>query len=656
MGAKRGKCPLCNRKLVERNGVPTCPDCGYREPQPSGAVYGNAGTGHTVSGEAEKKRQKTQGKGKQGRTGRVAAAAGAVIAACIVGIGISLAKTALGNALDSIADGIADGQEEAAAGSGSAGEGGADAGSSAGSRKDGEQGNSSSGGKVQVYRTPQSEFLTTLLEEQFGRPADQISYEELSGIIYLDVYYLDGTDVLAVDIGFADGSMDSWLLDDIYVDTADFACLEGLEYLYLETGSMGYDTDWHGLKNLRSLSCDASLEELTDYMDVSQLVRLEAGDAFFLNDLSALEEYTSLEYLRLDADSLAVITGISRAPSLRALYIEDGDGISDFSELYDMPLLEELSIESAGLKDIGFLSGMENLQYLELKGTEIKKLDALADCADTLKVLRLDENTSVEDISPIFACTGLEQLELWVEYQFDVPMEVPDFSAMTQLTSLSIDGYDRFANLALLPGLTELTIECPGSGDGEPLKQLTNLKVLNLVNMSIYDEFMDGVTALENLEVLNLEDSFVWSDISPVFSMPKLQELDLEWAECGLCPEKLTVSGSLQVLNLSDTTFDAMAEDGGWDYGNYDSELSMQEVLEALAPCMPGLKQLYVPEQELDDLRFVENLPELLLLDVADNYITDLSPLKGLEQLVLLICGGNPVQSTEGLEDVFIYR
>lgn len=657
MGAKNKKCPLCNRKLAEVNGVPTCPDCGYRELQTANTDYRSSDVKAAVPGEPVKEKEK---KGNKSQAGKMFAAIGSVLAVCVVGIVISFAKSGMRDALESAADALAGKKEEAAAareesagkGSAGSGEGGKSDENSAPADGDGRE----SGGKVQTYRAPQSEFLTVLLEELFGKPVGRISYEELCSIVYLDIYYLEDTDALAVDVIFEDGTDGTYLMDDAYVDTSDFACLEGLEYLYLENGSMSYSTDWHNLKNLWVLSCDASLEDLTGYMDVSQLVYLESGDNFFLKDLSVLEEYTGLEYLELNAETMSSIAGISRASSLRGLYIADGDGISDFSELYDMPWLEELAIESQGLKDIGFVSGMDNLQYLSLEGTSVKSLNALADCADTLTALCLDENYYVEDISPVFECTGLESLQLWADYQFDVPMEVPDFSAMTNLTSLTIENYDRFTNLALLTGLTELTIECPGSGDGEPFKALTNLRTLNLVDMSIYDSLIEGVAGLEKLEVLNLEDSFIWCDISPVFGMPNLRELDLEWAECGLNPEKLSVSESLTSLKLVHTTFDSLSGDGSWDYGSNDKELSMQEVLEVLSPCMPRLQRLYVPEQELEALTFVTDLSELLLLDVTDNYITDLTPLVGLENLVILMCEDNPVQSTEGLEDVFIYQ
>lgn len=648
MSANRKKCPLCSRKLVEINGIPTCPDCGFREP---GSAAGTGmGTGSFREAEKEKKEKKER---KALRPALFLIPAAAVVVVCLLVFALSEFRGTSADPAGSIAesreassdvpeaeqallDGIRANRESGRAGS-----------------SDGEGGTVS--GEKQSFVLPESEFLTELVEALFGKPVSQVTYEELYSIMYLDIYYLNDTDVLAADVYLSDGSGGSWLMADGDVDTGDLSCLEGLQYLYLEAGYVSYDTDWHNLKNLQALSCNASIPDITGYIDVSQLVYLGVGETFGMSDLSLLSEFSNLQYLELDAGLLDSIAGVSQAPALTALSITGGDRITDFSELYDMPQLEELSIESEGLKDIGFIEGMDNLQYLALKGTEVRNLSPILECADTLRVLCLDDNYQAEDISPVFACTGLEKLQLWVEYQFDVPMEAPDFSAMTNLYSLSLEGYDKFDSLALLPGLEELTIEGLGSGDGAFLKELTNLKTLNLVNMSVYDGFFDNLSGLESLVTLNLEDSFVWCDISPVFELPNLQELNLEWAECGLQPEKLMVSESLSRLNLTHAVFDGLLEDGSWNFGN-ETELAMQEVLEAMAPCMPALTQLYVPRQNLDNLDFVSELPALTLLDVEDNYITDLSPLTGLEQLVVLICGDNPIESTDGLEDVIIQQ
>ncbi|MDE7046362.1 MAG: hypothetical protein K2O97_15440 [Acetatifactor sp.] len=36
MEERKNRCPLCNKMLVIKDGVPACPDCGYRDPYRSG--------------------------------------------------------------------------------------------------------------------------------------------------------------------------------------------------------------------------------------------------------------------------------------------------------------------------------------------------------------------------------------------------------------------------------------------------------------------------------------------------------------------------------------------------------------------------------------------------------------------------------------------
>lgn len=635
MGTSTKKCPLCNRKLAPVNGIPTCPDCGYKEPQGSGA------TASYSQREEPAKEKKAAVSGKA-----VVGAIGSVTAAIVVGVILTFVKRGLLDAMNSAADTI---------GSKWLGESSETPEARVSEENSGPEESRPRLNDIKAYQLPRSVFLAALVEELFQKPVNQVSYEEISSIVYLEAWYPEDSDVMQVNVMLADGTEQGYLMSDYDIDTADLNCLEGLQYLFLDDESISYGTDWHNLKQLQVLSCDASMRDLTGYMDVSQLVWLYTGDTFAMSDLSVLSEFTSLEHLELDVGLLNSIAGISQAASLRELYLMDADRVSDFSELYEMQELVALGIESKGLKDIGFVSSMDNLQRLELKGTEIRSISALSDCADTLVSLILDDNYQIADLSPVMECVGLEELQLWVDYQFDVLMEAPDFSAMTGLKSLSIENYDRFTNLALLTGLEELTIEGVGSGDGKPLESLTNLRTLRLIDMSVYEGFIDSVARLENLEYLSLEDSFIWSDISPVFGMPSLQQLDMEDAECGLRQELLTVNDSLLSLNLVHTDFDRLLPDGRWNYGD-EEEIPVQEVLDAMAPCMPNLRWLYVPAQDLENLNFTDHLTQLAWLDMRDNYITDLTPLTKLETLTVLLCEDNPIRSTEGLEDVLIFQ
>lgn len=649
MGEKNKKCPMCTKKMVARNGIPTCPDCGYRDPRSAMAAqstqYSSDNRPNTLGDPS--KPPKSGLIPKRG----ILAAVGSFAVVVAIGLALTFARSELRDTWNNFIDKIAAGKEDNFSRWEKA--------NSGDNRKTEEEktGSSEADEEKPSYRLPESDFLITLLERVYEKPIDEVSYEEICGIVCLDFYYLDGTNkgVQALDVGLSDGNWKRYLLEEPNIDTGDLACLEGLEELYLLEGYGRTDirTDWHNLKRLQFLSCGATMEELTKYMDVSQLVYLETKSAIGMRDLSVASAYTSLDCLILDSWTLSDIKGISQAPQLKALYIKSGDRISDFSELYNMPQLEQLSIRSAGLKDIGFVSGMDNLQYLELENTKLRDIGALADCADTLTCLYLTDDYEIEDISPVLACTGLEELQLWVGSSLE---EMPDFSAMENLWFLSISGYENFDNLASLSGLTELTLNRAHPGEnGLPLADLPNLRTLNMINTSLYGSTVEElVSGLDQLEVLNLKDSFLWSDISPVFGLAALKELNLEKVTCGLMPERLTVCENLTSLNMTKTVFRSLTEEGKWDYKNDDTKLSAQDVLDAMAPCMPMLQTLYAPRQELDDLSFAANLPELWMLDVTGNYIRDLSPLTELEWLNVLQCSDNPVRNKDGLEDVLI--
>lgn len=660
MGKKKYRCTICGKKMVTRDGIPTCPDCGYRDPRSiriaqllailnyvaaSNRAPRSAGAAQPQYSSVSRPNipaepSKTTRSARKPKR-RILAAVCLFLVAGAIGLVMVFAKSNLRDTLDNFIHTFTDRKANDSSGEETA--------DSDDSRETEEEKPS--------YRRPESDFLIKLLERVYAKPIDEVSYEELCGIVCLDFHYLDGAnkDTIALDVWLSDGSWQSYFLDKPKIDMGDLACLEGLEELYLLESytHASIHTDWHNLKRLQYLSCDITMEMLTKYMDVSQLVYLELKGAPGMWDLSAVSAYTSLECLVLDADTLTDITGLSQVPQLTALYIKSGDKIDDFSELYNMPQLEQLSIRSAGLNDIGFVSGMDNLRYLELEKTKVVDISALADCADTLTGLYLTDDYKIEDISPVMACTGLEELQLWVHSSRG---EMPDFSAMENLWFLSISGYDSFDNLASLSGITELTLNRAFPEKNRlPLAELPNLRTLNMLDTSFSSNTVEElVGGLDQLEVLNLKNSFLWSDISPVFGLPNLVELNLEGATCGLMPDRLAVCGNLTSLNLTDTVFHSLTEEGMWDRKNDDTKISTQEVLDVMAPCMPMLNTLYAPGQKLDDLSFTANLPELWMLDVTNNNISDLSPLTKLEWLNVLRCGGNPARNTDGLEGVLI--
>ena len=63
------------------------------------------------------------------------------------------------------------------------------------------------------------------------------------------------------------------------------------------------------------------------------------------------------------------------------------------------------------------------------------------------------------------------------------------------------------------------------------------------------------------------------------------------------------------------------------------------------------LKELYLSGNGLTELSFAEGLHALEVLDISENYITQLRPLAGLSSLKKVICPGNPLKNEKVLRD-----
>lgn len=624
MAQDTDRCPLCNRKLIMTAGVPTCPDCGYRDPYKTMGQNPPQKTGYSpVPPERPK---------KGGSSLVISVIVGIVVLLMTLGCGLisGLTYSYFKKTLH-IPGMETDGEEY---------------------RYDGRNNVSDQRPAGTFSDRPQSDMLIELVEKIFGKDIDRISGEEIASVVYLHFAEQDDLDCMAVNYQLTDGTDGVLMLENEYLDTSDMSCFSGLEWLLMDE-ELDWNTDWNNLKNLSGLSCESSLSEIAGVMDVSQLEWLRAENGPFGEDFKDAGKYVNLQHLELEAGQTESLEGIAGMTSLRELILTEADNLRDYEELYGMTQLEILSIESQGLRDIGFVREMNALTQLELYETSVKNLDALEDCADTLKILRLEDNNGVEDYSVVLSCTGLEQLALYVKYDFNVPMQMPDLSALTELKILEIGNYDKFDNLEKLTGLEELTIADVGSGDGEALSSLHNLRVLRLVDMSVYEGFLDVIPSLSNLETLDLTDSFVWMDITPVFSAPNLQYLYLNDVDAGLDMRNMHVCESLTTLDMSDTTLYRLKEDGSWDYQAQGdgSQIALQD-MEDFFTYLPNLDTLYIPDHDLQDVSFLAGMQKLFFLDVSDNYITDLSPLAELPQLRILICTDNPVRNREGLDNV----
>ena len=136
------------------------------------------------------------------------------------------------------------------------------------------------------------------------------------------------------------------------------------------------------------------------------------------------------------SDEVGDISDLRFMVNLKTLNIPDASNITDYSVLYNMPSIENLTIRNAEeLEDIGFLSSLVNLQYLNIEGSRIDDLSILEDNLSITELV-LENNEELSDYTFLDNLPSLKKLKLTTTQG----ALIPDFSQHKFLTDINING------------------------------------------------------------------------------------------------------------------------------------------------------------------------------------------------------------------------
>lgn len=492
-------------------------------------------------------------------------------------------------------------------------------------------------------------LLGAFAERVFEKTADEISEKELSGIRWLEFRSsLDYKEVgYSLESPFENPEAElTWVSfprNEYYDDGLDCLPLfSGLRQLKVN-GSLTADR----LKGL-------SLQGLEGYFDslegVAQILEHPenmkslnlTGDTI---KLEGIQNFTSLETLILNCDTVEGEKLLVDVPSLKTLSLELYDGSMDFMSLGVISQLEALDISSKNLKDISFVSKLPNLASLRLEYGNFLSLEPLGGMTN-LRELSVERCDELKDMSAIGGLTGLTSLR--VDLPYDCP--APDLSGLTSLESLYLEGFDEIGFLRNMTNLTELTLDGCGSGDVSSLTGLVNLKRLTCTAFGYRQQDYGFITGFPALEYLNISGTMTYDDISGVFNMPTLRELSISSMECEINFDRIQENTSLETLNMNKLKLykNVSVSGGGGIYSVNWDDVTLTEHLDFLAK-LKGLQNLSIRENQLTDISFAAGLEALRTIDFSDNYVTDLSPLMGLKALRQVTCTDNPISNYDVL-------
>jgi hypothetical protein len=301
----------------------------------------------------------------------------------------------------------------------------------------------------------------------------------------------------------------------------------------------------------------------------------------------------------VDPRQVSLIEDVNLEARIRqALNCKEGDLTAE-----KLLMLDSLSNYNFPLKNkIVSIKGMENCANLRYLALGLQSIGDLAPLSNLIKLtfLNLNQNYTIEDISPLYSLVELKTLILYSN-------PIKDISALRNLTNLTyLDIMDTpIIDISSLTNLINLQI-LYASGVGvragfnciEPLRNL-----INLTHLDIAGRGTTNIKLLENLtNLLLLEVSYNnLKEISAVSKMKKLIRLYVR---------KNKVEDITGIRNLENLDF------------------------------------LDASDNEIKDITELQYLPKIHLIGLSRNRIEDLSPLVNNPNLgkgVYLYIGRNPL-------------
>lgn len=501
-----------------------------------------------------------------------------------------------------------------------------------------------------VLEKPLSGPLGVMAETVLGRPATELTGEELSSIKWLSIAY----DKDNLKIGYS--------LKNPYEDLD-----AQLTWITLPKDNEGFDYDlvarFTGLKklemggylneaslkdlSLEGISCNAdSPAKLAEiYPGVSGLKEIEFLSG--VNNLDGLEQYENLESLTLNAINIKEIKPLVSAKSLKRLIITNGDNISDFSVLSVLPEIQTLALESEMIRDLSFVSALSNLKTFSLNDAKVLNVNDLKSLTG-LTSLTINNCDELKDLSGIEGLLGLKELSL--EIPNNCPQ--PDLTRFSGVTKLNIIRAADIGFLSSMTSLEDLTLDRCKVNNQDVFTSLTNLKKLTCGWLSGSFQNLNFVSGIPSLEYLNVSGLTTYEDISNVFLVSSIKELYLNGVECELDFDKVQSSENLKVLEMDGMKlYKNVKVSGGNGIYSIDYDKVVFDEHKDFLMKFPGLKKLSLADNTLTGVDFAASLPALEELNISGNYVTDLKPLQNLSQLKKVICTDNPIGNDRVLSD-----
>ncbi|MBQ9142582.1 MAG: leucine-rich repeat domain-containing protein [Lachnospiraceae bacterium] len=521
------------------------------------------------------------------------------------------------------------------------------------------------GESIEKWDGFRSETMKQVIYIMFGKPASEVTKEELESIKYFKIdglfwenctisystedyrdYEADYREKLQdyngeILFGYNKAFEETIQKITIPYPSESFALINGDIRNFTNLTSICLrdygDMDFSAMPHLTMVDCGSDLKEVLETnLPLEQIETLIVADC----DLAGLPRFTSLKHLFLEGIEEDGMYYVEKCSTLETLFCNYCFGTASYAPLGQLTGLKSLYIDGGydAVKDLSMISSMTELENLSITCTDILNIGFVKDLKK-LKTLRLSENGELRDFEGIGTLQELEFLELNINSLSGGQPEYAEIGELKNLKSLALHTVYNLDFLYELKQLEKLEVRLTFYDDVLlPIAQMKNLKELTLAQTNTWGIDMEqfkGLQELPKLKKLTINRMDFEEPVDELFAIDGLEELRI--TSCGFeyLPAKITVSDNLKVLDLSSTYF------GDYYNGGPQEE---QEVLNRYCEATT-LEKLDLTYYDVTDLSVFENLSNLKELSLYSCELTNIpaTTFSGCDSLERLVLSNNQI-------------
>ena len=309
-----------------------------------------------------------------------------------------------------------------------------------------------------------------------------------------------------------------------------------------------------------------------------------------LKEIQNLANLKSIKELHLQSNNIKDIDGLENLRSLKKLQLNDNN-IENIFGLKNLENLEELDLSNNNIYEIKGLKNLRNLKILDLYNNHIKKISGLENQINLINLI-LSKNQ--------------------INY---------------------LDGLDSLVNLERLVLSSNEIIKIEG------LEQLKNLKEIYLGTNNI--KKIEGLNTLTNLEILDIRDNPI-KEICGLESLSSLQELKFD---------QNILPPSFRYFGKSGKHFVKYCR-GEYVISN-NNIVFVEESVNGYKDLKNILQLSNIDINTIFEIRNLNNLTYLEVLNLVGNNITEIEGLESLKKIKLLWLSHNKIKEIKGLHDLY---